>query len=80
VILSHSPSEVAWCSLSHASHAPREANGITGKSGFMVVMASPLRGAPTRRNYVPYDSTYEQHASPGYSPTRRCESSPKYAG
>ena len=42
-ILSHSPSEVVWCSSSHVSHALREANGIIGRSDFLVVMASPFR-------------------------------------
>jgi hypothetical protein len=39
-ISSHSPSEVVWCYSSHASQA---ANGIIGRSPFLVVMASPLR-------------------------------------
>jgi hypothetical protein len=40
-ILSHSPSDVACCSSSQASHAAREANGMIGRSG-LVVMASPF--------------------------------------
>src|SRR5215212_6420808 len=38
-----SPSEVAWCSSSHPSHALREANGMMGSSGFLVDMAFPSR-------------------------------------
>src|SRR5215212_2226002 len=38
----HSPSEVAWCSSSQASHAPRDANGMTGRSD-LAVIASPFR-------------------------------------
>src|SRR5215208_4183617 len=47
--LSHSLSEVAWCSSSHVSHASREANGIIGSLGFLVVMAFPL----SRGSYPP---------------------------
>ena len=40
-ILSHNPLDVACCSSSQDSHALREANGMIGRSG-LVVMASPF--------------------------------------
>src|SRR5829696_7832097 len=40
-ILSHSPSEPAWCSSSHASQPSREANEMIGRSG-LAVTRSPF--------------------------------------
>ena len=40
-ILSHSSFAVSWCFSSQASYASREANGIIGRSG-LVVMTSPF--------------------------------------
>jgi len=40
-ILSHSPSDVSPRAWRKASHAPREANGTIGRSGFLA-MAYPF--------------------------------------
>ena len=50
-ILSHNPLDVACCSSSQDSHTLREANGMIGRSG-VVVMTSPFdeTGAAVRRN------------------------------
>jgi hypothetical protein len=39
---SQNPSEGAWCSTGHVSHASRQVNGIIGSSGILVIMASPF--------------------------------------
>ena len=46
-ISSCSPPGVAWCFSSHVSHASREANGITGRSG-LAIIAPPF---DDRRRY-----------------------------
>lgn len=50
-ILIHNPFEAAWFSSSHASHAPREANGKIGSSDF-AVKVSPL-DLPSLHNPTP---------------------------
>src|SRR5919112_51838 len=49
-ILSHTPSDVAWCSSSHVAHASREANGMIDNSG-LVTIASPFGARCAARPY-----------------------------